>query len=239
MQKYKPYKKDANYSYTLGIFPTIELLETKPDIVQAVFVASGSEHSGGIRKLRSLCVEHGIHTEVADKVIARLARSDSSYAVGIFQKFSSPLQTDEPHVVLVNPDDAGNLGTIMRTMLGFGHRNLAIITPSVDAFDPKVVRASMGALFNQRVEHFDSIESYQAKFPHQLYPFLLEAGTLLADTAFQAPYSLVFGNEGAGLPDSYKHVGTPVRIEQSKEVNSLNLAVAASVALYRAYTQTK
>lgn len=239
MQKYKPYKKDANYSYTLGIFPTIELLETRPAAVEAVFVAANSDHSAGIQKLRSLCSAHAIRIEVADRVIARLARNENCYAVGAFKKFTSPLMAGAPHVVLVNPDDAGNLGTIMRTMLGFGHRDLAIITPAVDAFDPKVVRASMGAIFNQRVEYFASIEEYRAKFNHHLYPFLLETDTLLGGISFETPYSLVFGNEGAGLPDTYKSIGTPVRIEQSQDVDSLNLAIATSVALYHAHTQTK
>ena len=57
---------------------------------------------------------------------------------------------DANHVVLVNPGDMGNMGTIIRTMLGFNYSNLAIIKPGVDVFDPRVIRASMGALFNTR-----------------------------------------------------------------------------------------
>lgn len=55
------------------------------------------------------------------------------------------------HVVLVNPGILGNMGTIIRTMLGFNYTNLAIIRPG-DVFDPRVVRASMGALFNINFE---------------------------------------------------------------------------------------
>ena len=64
------------------------------------------------------------------------------------------------HVVLVNPGDMGNMGTIMRTMLGFNYYNLAIIRPGVDVFDPRVLRASMGAMFHLNIEYFDSFEDY-------------------------------------------------------------------------------
>ena len=43
-------------------------------------------------------------------------------------------------MVLVNPSDMGNMGTIIRTMLGFNYVNLAIIRPGVDVFDPRVIR---------------------------------------------------------------------------------------------------
>lgn len=47
------------------------------------------------------------------------------------------------HVVLHNPSDVGNVGTILRSALGFGFRDVAIIRPGVDPFDPRVLRASM------------------------------------------------------------------------------------------------
>ena len=59
-----------------------------------------------------------------------------------------------PHVVLVNPADMGNLGTVARTMAGFGFGELAVVTPAADVFHPKTVRASMGALFRLNVARF-------------------------------------------------------------------------------------
>jgi RNA methyltransferase, TrmH family len=240
MQKYKAYKKDASYSYTLGIFPTIELVTARPELVEAIFVASGSEHSSGIQKLRQLCADHGIKVDTSDKLIARLAPNNNSHAIGIFKKFEAQLSATAPHVVLVNPDDAGNLGTIIRTMMGFDHHSLAIIRPAVDIFDPRVVRASMGSLFKQSTQYFESIEAYRTAFPkHTLYPFMLGGARSLEGAVLAKPYSLVFGNEGAGLPPAYRHIGTPITIEQSDEIDSLNLAVACSVALYHAYINNK
>lgn len=239
MQKFKPYKKGSDYSFVSGIFPTIELLTKRPHDALQVYLAPQSDHSQGVQKIRDLCAVQHIPVEMSGKAISRLAPNSHSFALGVFKKYQTSLQADQPHVILVNPDDTGNVGTILRTMLGFGHCNLAIIRPAVDAFDPKTVRASMGSIFSQRIEYFDSISDYTARFQHQLYPFLLDTPHLLSGTTFTGQYALVFGTEGAGLPDTYKTIGTPLRIEQTQEIDSLNLAVAASVVLYKAFMDTK
>jgi TrmH family RNA methyltransferase len=237
MQKYTPYKKSADYSYTLGIFPTLELLKARPHIVEAVFTAPNTKDSQGLEKIKQLCAQHHVPCTEDVKTLKRLSKADNCYAIAVFKKFDSALSSDTSHVVLVNPDDAGNLGTIMRTMLGFDCHDLAIISPAADSFDPKTIRASMGAVFAVRVAYFTSIDAYQEKFGHHLYPFLLNTENSLANTIFIEPYSLVFGNEGSGLPNIYKTLGTPVKIEQSTEIDSLNLAVSVAVALYKSYTR--
>ena len=239
MQKYKPYKKNFDHSYSIGIFPTIELLTHRPADVEQVLFMPASEHSDGIQKIRKLCEKARIPIEVNKKIIERLTFSGNCYALGIFKKYKSSLNPKSPHVVLVNPDDAGNLGTILRTMLGFGHHDLAIIRPAVDAFDPKVVRASMGSIFAQRIAYFDSIDTYIAQFDHHLYSFVLDTTNRLGETKFLTNYSLVFGNEGAGLPEDYKKRGTAVRIEQTGQIDSLNLAISVSLALYKAFITNK
>lgn len=238
MQKYKPYKRTGDHSYTIGIFPTIELLLSRPKAVEVIYVASHSDHSEGVKKIRSLCEAYTIPCLEDPKAISRLTRDSHSFAVGVFKKFSTQLSAKDSHVVLVNPDDAGNLGTILRTMLGLGHHNLAIINPAVDVFDPKVIRASMGAVFKQHVAYFESFAAYATTYPqHHIYPFVLQTDNTLAETNFVAPYTLVFGNEGSGLPGEFAHVGKPVRIEQTQDIDSLNLAVSVSIALYTTFSR--
>lgn len=88
---------------------------------------------------------------------------------------------------------------------------MAIIRPAVDAFDPRVLRASMGAFFQMNVAVFDSFEDYRALYPnHALYPFMLhaQAQILPQAAARHAPlYALVFGNEQTGLPEAYAGLG--------------------------------
>jgi len=227
-------KKEYAHSYAFGVFPTVELLKYRPESVVRVLLHSKGERNDGVAKIRQLCKEAYIDMEVNDKLIDRLAPSENSYAVGIFRKYDSVLDTSTDHVVLVNPSDMGNIGTIMRTMLGFGIRNLAIVRPAVDIFDPRVIRASMGAIFQLSFRYFETFEEYRADFRRDYYPFMTDGAVSLQDARFNSPFSLVFGNEGAGLPGSFREAGTSVTIQHGDLIDSLNLPVAVSIALYEA-----
>ena len=139
------------------------------------------------------------------------------------------------HLALHHPSDKGNLGTMLRTALGFGYRDIAIIRPAADAFDPHVVRASMGAIFGLNVRYYDDFAAYRADFPqHMLYPFMLDASVPLDQAVAQkkTPFTLIMGNEGSGLPAEFAAMGQPVRIPHNHEIDSLNLSVAAAIGMY-------
>ena len=89
-----------------------------------------------------------------DRCIEKIRDKDNCIVVGVFRKYDCSLDYQKNHVVLVNPGDMGNLGTIIRSCVGFGITNLAVIEPAVDIFHPKVVRASMGAIFKMKFEYF-------------------------------------------------------------------------------------
>ena len=153
----------------------------------------------------------------------------------VYRKQEGTFAVGAPHIVLVNPSDSGNLGTILRTALGFGLTNIAIIRPAVDSDDPRVTRASMGAAFSLHVRHFDSFDDYRAEFPdRQLFPFMLTGAVPLADAVkrVSGAYSLVFGNEATGLPDVFAEYGVSTLIPHSGKIDSLNLAIAAGIGMY-------
>ena len=111
----------------------------------------------------------------------------------------------------------------------------ALIRPAADAFDPHVVRASMGAIFGLNVRYYDNFEAYREEFPHHaLYPFMLDASMPLDEASAEprTPFSLIMGNEGSGLPPEFAHMGQAVRIPHSDEIDSLNLSVAAAIGMY-------
>lgn len=228
----KPYKREFDYSYAFGTFPTLELLTHQPERTVRVVAHSKGAQSSGLDKVEALCREHGVPFEVNDRVIGRLSHKGNIYVFGVFAKYDAPLSVGANHLLLVNPSDHGNLGTIARTMLAFGFRDLALIAPAVDIFNPHVVRASMGATFALNVTYYGSLAAYRAHFTHALYPFMLGATRQLGEVEFRHPYTLVFGPEGAGLPLETAEMGESVTIPQSPLVESLNLAVAVSVALY-------
>jgi TrmH family RNA methyltransferase len=230
----KKYRKEFPYSYSFGVFPTLELLTHRPEQVVRVVAHSRGERGSGLGKLEALCREKSIPFETNDRAVERLSHKGNIYVFGVFAKYDTPLSASANHLLLVNPSDNGNLGTIARTMLAFGFRDLALISPAVDAFNPHVVRASMGATFALNLAYFESLAAYQVKFGHRLYPFVLGATRELGRVRFRAPYTLVFGPEGAGLEPGVADLGESVMIPQSPLVESLNLAVAVSVALYEA-----
>ena len=239
MPKLETYSHQLSYSYAPGIFPSHALLNARPELARRLLVRSDALESEGVRALIDKCAALNVRTETADRALERISRKENCYAALVFDKFSSALDPQKNHVVLVNPSDMGNLGTILRACLGFTLPDLAIIRPAADVFDPRVVRASMGALFSMRVGLFDSFEAYRAAYPeHALYPFMLDGSLPLpqACRAAKAPWSLVFGNEATGLPPRFAQLGQPVRIPQSDAIDSLNLAIAVSVAAY-AFTQ--
>ena len=230
----KAYKKDFEYSYTLGVFPTLELLNFQMDKVIKVILSQDGMENEGVKKIIDICEENNIECQINNKAINRISKKKNCYAIGVFKKYEIDLSKSLNHVVLVEPSDMGNLGTIIRTILGFNIKNLAIIRPAVDIYDPKVVRASMGAIFKISFEYFDSFEEYMNEFDHNIYTFMLDAKETLPNIKVNKnrPFSLVFGNEGSGLSDEFLEIGTSIIIPHGDEIDSLNLSIAVGIACY-------
>jgi len=232
MESIKPYKKSFEYSYTLGAFPTIELIKNAPKQVLEVIISPELEDREVITEL---CNHYKIPMIESKKQVERLSDKENVYIIGVFRKFEKELSKDEPHIVLVNPSNMGNLGTIIRTAIGFGIHDIALIEPAADIYNPKVVRASMGALFHMNFRYFDSFEVYADRYgEHEFFPFMLDADQTLVPGIYQGekPFSLIFGNEATGLDERFHGYGTSVLIPQSSEVDSLNITVAVAVASY-------
>lgn len=234
MPSLEAYRRELDYSYAPGIFPSLECMLKRPEGVRRLLISEKGKDSEGVGKLLALAEEKGIRVEVADKALARVSGKENCFAAAVFEKRPQTLR-DEDHIVLHHIADQGNLGTVLRTALGFGWHDIAIIRPAADVYDPKVVRASMGALFSLRVKEYGDFEAYRREFPdHGAYPFMLD-GSVGMDEAARSPRrpcALIFGNEGAGLPPEFCMLGQPVRIPSSDEVDSLNLAVAAAIGMY-------
>ena len=230
----KNYNKNSGFSYAIGVYPTIELFKNRIQDVTKVVINPKGYRNRGVEELISICRKKGVRVEESQKSVDLLSKNGNTYAIGVYRKYSSPLSEKGNHLVLVKPEDMGNLGTICRTMLAFGIKNLAIVRPGVDAFDPKVGRASMGALYNINFQYFNTFDDYMKKFKKNVYTFMIDGTNSLSETSFEEPYSLVYGSEGAGLESDFKNYGKSVKIEQTSDVDSLNLSIAVGISLYKA-----
>ena len=234
----RKYKKEFDYSYSLGVFPTIELLNHRRESVLRILISSKGKRNKGILEIVRICRNKNIEVETNDKLIDRLSPKGNCFSIGIFKKFRTRLKDNVDHLVLVNPSNTGNLGTIARTMSGFCVDSLALIRPSTDIFDPKTVRSSMGSIFQISSQYFDNISEYMGSFNNNLYTFMTNGKRTLDEVSFKRPCSIIFGNESSGLPDEYLELGTSVNISHGEGIDSLNLSVSVGIALYEMSRKT-
>ncbi len=238
--KIKRYKKEFEYSYAAGIFPTVELLLNRPESVLEIILNSKANNNEGVLKIKDICGKKGIPLCVNDAGIDLISSKENCYAAGVFKKYEGSPAKKKDHLVLVNPENAGNLGTILRTMAGFNITELALIRPAVDIFDPSVVRASMGSLFKINFKYYENFDGYAEDFKDRVfYPFLTNGKNRLDELAVKSPASYIFGGESSGLPEEFLHTGKSVVIPQSKEIDSLNLSIAVGIALYSIFGENK
>lgn len=228
--KIKKYKKEDSYSYTLGAFPTIELIKNKPEFIEEIYIHSSFTN----QDIKDFIFKHVDNKKILtnDKVFNLLSEKENVYVIGIFKKYKMKLENKD-HLILDNPANLGNLGTIIRSSLGFDIFNIALISSSLDYFNPKAIRASMGAIFSLNIEEFVSLKEYKERFKeHKIYSFMLDATLELGKFEFdKSLVSLAFGNEGSGLPEEYKSE-TPVIIRHNSLIDSLNITNAISIALF-------
>jgi RNA methyltransferase, TrmH family len=132
--------------------------------------------------------------------------------------------------------DAGNLGTLFRSAEAFGVQCLFLTEGCCDPFNPKVVRAAMGSLFRVPFVQDGEWAAYQDWFRERgfiSYALSARASRPMTETRFQRPAALWVGAEGSGLPEELEaSCGERVSISMSGKVESLNVGVAASLALF-------
>lgn len=231
--EYKKYNKELEYSYCFGGFPTYELLSKKPKQVTQLILHEKAEQNKDLDNILNLAKKHNIKIITNGKLIEKLSGKGNVYIMAVFRKYEQNLEHNKNQVLLCNPSDMGNLGTIIRVMLGFNYNNLAIIKPCIDIFDPKVVRASMGSIFSLNIKLYDSIDDYLKENNNHIYPFMLQAQETLQETTNKVtPHTLAFGNEAHGLDKSFLQLGTPLIIKHSNNIDSLNLSMSVGIALY-------
>ena len=233
MQKYE---KNSDVSYALGTTLTIELLKRKISLVKRIYISPKQKIDETYNLITSLAKEKNITIITNnEKIFHQLSDKENCMVIGEFYKWNDDLNINKNHIVLINPSNKGNLGTIIRSAAAFSINEIAIIAPAADIFDPKTIRSSMGAIFSVHFSYFSSFSEYQKLYNERhYYPFMLQTNNYLESQKIEEPFSLILGNEASGLPSSFLNVGTPLKIRQSNTVDSLNLDNAVSIALYEA-----
>lgn len=138
-------------------------------------------------------------------------------------------------LVLDRVNDPGNLGTIIRTADWFGVQTIVLSDGSVDPYNEKVVRSTMGSIFRVSIVQSHNIAQTVDDLKKTGYSIaaLDLAGTNIQKSTKVQKQVLVFGSESHGLSDELKQsVDSVYRIEGKGEAESLNLAISVGIALH-------
>lgn len=143
-------------------------------------------------------------------------------------------------IALENIQDPGNLGTIIRTAEGAGVTGILMSRDTVDIYNPKVVRSTMGSIFRMKFCYVENLAQTITEFAEQgfhTYSTHMQ-GTSFYDFDYRNPTIFCIGNEGNGLTKELMDASFhKICIPMHGKVESLNAATAATVLMYEAMRQ--
>ena len=190
----------------------------------------------------------GEAVETSAEILHKISGKENPQAViGVFRQFDTGLAGIDRDaaplwIVAQALRDPGNLGTILRTGDAVGAGGLILIDDCVDPFSVEAVRASMGALFTQKIAaaRWDEFLGWLRAGPGQLVGTSLNTDRDYQDPRYAAPTFLLVGNESQGLPPAYEAAcDLLVKVPMLGKADSLNAAVATAVMAYEVLNQRR
>jgi TrmH family RNA methyltransferase len=173
---------------------------------------------------------------LTDAVFGSIA--DTETPVGIAAEIRIPaaeagLDRATSCVFLDGIQDAGNVGTILRSAAAFGIRHVVLGKGCADAWSPKVLRAGMGAHFSMAVRENADLSAAMAEFGGTVACAVPRGGVALASAELSGRVGWLLGAEGRGVSDDLAARATlKVTIPMHRSAESLNVAAAAAICFY-------
>lgn len=216
-----------------------EICEDKDRLIRAYFSESYARETYGDGAFPDIP-----HEIVADKVFVSVAETvtpQGVLAVVRMPEYSLEEMVENAGTLVLLEDlrDPGNLGTILRTAEAAGVSGVILSKESVDAYNPKVIRSTMGAIcrvpFLYAEDFLETLQQLKEKQVRILAAHL--KGKQSFDAAdYSGKVGILIGNEANGLSDAAAELAEEkVRIPMAGSAESLNAAVAAALLMYEAY----
>jgi len=211
-----------------------------------LFCAAGAEHPLLGALIGATEAAGGDVIETTAEILGKLSGKDNPQTViGVYDLPETELgQLDRQQaplwIVAQALRDPGNLGTILRTGDAVGAGGLILVDDCADPFSVEAVRASMGAVFTQRIAaaRWDEFHLWVRSGPGQLVGTSLKTELDYRQPRYVAPCFILVGNEQAGLPAAYEAAcDLLVKMPMLGQADSLNAAVAAGVMCYEVINQ--
>lgn len=223
-----------------------EALRSGLDVAALLVCPSGEKHLTGVR------ADPGAYPilRTSDRLFAGVADTQSPQGIAALVRprewrfeelVAAPQSTAALVCVLVGIQDPGNVGTILRAAEAFGATGIIATHGTADPLAPKALRASAGSALRLPMLRGISAPVAMAQLRMaglKLYAGAAENGMSPHEVDLSFAHALFIGNEGAGLPPEVLHSADAlIHIPISRDVESLNAAMAASVLLYEAARQ--
>ncbi len=179
--------------------------------------------------------------EASEAVLAKITGKDNPQAVaGVFREFDTALRGIDRGaapiwLVAQAMRDPGNLGTMLRTGDAVGAGGLILLDDCADPFSVEAVRASMGAVFTQRIgqSRWAEFIAWLREGPGQLVAATLRDAEPYRCAKYRPPCFVLIGNESRGLPPEYEDAcNLRVTMPMRGRADSLNAAIAGAVLAY-------
>ncbi len=233
----------AGLFFVEGIRLVVEAVQTGADIEMMVVAPELLKSQVALDAVASARQSNRELTviEVSLDVFESLSQKDGPQGIGaVVRQRWEPLRQvrigDELcWVALDEPQDPGNVGTILRTADAVGCAGVILLDHSADPYDPAALRASMGAIFTQRLvrARFDDLLTWKQENDYRLVGTSDRGSTDFRSATFCFPLVLLMGSEREGLSvDQQVACDMMVRLPMKGRSDSLNLAVATGVMLY-------
>ncbi|MCR4678117.1 MAG: RNA methyltransferase [Lachnospiraceae bacterium] len=235
-------KAKARREQDAFVIEGIKLFEEVPEShILEVFVAESYKGpTGKLDKLPSEVVKDDVFKKMTDTLapqgVLAVVRREHYELKDLLNKGNAPC-----FLVLETIQDPGNLGTIMRTAEGAGVAGVLMSSDTVDIYNPKTVRSTMGSIFRVPFVYCDdlqaSVEELKASGV-ECYAAHLKGEKSCYDYNYAKPTAFFIGNEGNGLSDKMAAMAdTYIRIPMEGRLESLNAGISAAILTYEAKRQ--
>lgn len=199
--------------------------------------------------------ESGLNNDEIQSLIKKLNKNPIIISDTLYKNIrtlgtSLPIMAiiDIPHLSLGNitndcliingVQDTGNLGALLRTASATDFKTVICTPNTAHAYNPKTLRASMGANFSLTIYENISVDAIFEVVKVPMFATTSHADGLIYRKDLTKPLALILGNEGQGVDERFLKNATPLTLPQYGE-ESLNVGVAGSVCLYEILRQRK
>jgi RNA methyltransferase, TrmH family len=234
----KKYREEYGLFVVEGVKGVSGALNSNAEI-EVVVVEKKKKSADAIRNVVQKVVERKISFEYClDKDVNKIKSTETFPGILALVKIKNnsieDLQNDQPIILLDKISDPGNMGTILRTADWFGVGNILVSSDSVDPYNEKVVRASMGSIFRIKLAETDNTAN-SAKQLKKLGYTVVSLSTTGEDLSKMKPRQktiYIFGSESHGIRPELEQLSDKMYTISGKgTAESLNVAVSAGILL--------